>query len=427
MIFGFTPLEFVCNLLFYSEFCLFIRAVLTPRFGRVTTLISNLFFVIFALLGSVLSAKMSLMRVLTLPVILMGYNLLFYRDKHLRCIFVAWLVPVIIFLSEIIVLATIYNHEMLQARLHEAPMDEQLLCWGVEMISAGILYWAVSLVLNRVRNRFRVREMLMYVFFPVSQFLLLYGWINTSRQLGQSTQQQLLILGVLVLCLVADAGLFASMILVSRQRVLEQENQFLSAQMEAQFTHYKDLTAQYQSIRAMRHDIAKHVDAINALIAGGRNEEAVVYVSELREMDYDRSLGICEHPTVDAYIYSAIHKGEENGITLDAVLSLPADIPIAAPDLVCTYGNLLDNAFEACVGMEAPVITLRTGVYGDFLVISMENPVGGCEGRKEPICGLERGIGMRVLRNFAHKYNGAFRYSMDNGVFRTEITYQMKG
>lgn len=427
MILGFTPFELVCNLIFYSEFCLFIRAVLTPRFGRVSTLLSNLFVVIFALLGSVLFAKMSLLRVLTLPVILMAYNLVFYRDKRLRCIFVAWLVPVIIFLSEIIVLATIYNHEMLQARLHEAPMDEQLLCWGVEMISAGILYWAVSLVLNRVRSRFRVREMLMYVFFPVSQFLLLYGWINTSRQLGQSTQQQLLILGVLVLCLVADTGIFASMILVSKHSELELENQFLTDQMEAQFSHYKGLTAQYQSIRAMRHDIAKHVDAINTLMATGRNEEAVVYVSELREMEYDRSLGICEHPVVDAYIYSAIRKGKENGVTLDAVLTVPADISVAAPDLVCTYGNLLDNAFEATIGTEGSVITLRTGISAGYLLISMENPVGIQKDRKDSISGLERGVGTRVLRDFAAKYDGAFHCSIKNGIFRTEISYQLKG
>jgi len=427
MILGFTPFELVCNLIFYSEFCLFIRAVLTPRFGKVSTLLSNLFVVIFALLGSVLFAKMSLLRVLTLPVILMAYNLLFYRDKRLRCIFVAWLVPVIIFLSEIIVLATIYNHEMLQARLYEAPMDEQLLCWGVEMISAGILYWAVSLVLNRVRNRFRVREMLMYVFFPVSQFLLLYGWINTSRQLGQSTQQQLLILGVLVLCLVADAGLFASMILLSKHNELEVENQFLAEQVEVQRVHYKGITSQYEAIRAMRHDIVKHVDAINALMATGNNEEAAAYVSDLQKLDYDRSLGICEHPVVDAYIYSAIHKSRESDITLDAILTVPADIPIASTDLVCTYGNLLNNAFEACDGMEGAVIKLRTGISSGYLLISMENPMGSNASRKSPVFGLERGIGMRVLRDCARKYNGDFRYSMEDGIFRTEISYQLKG
>ena len=427
MILEFTPFELACNGIFYAEFCVFLDAVLTPRFRKGWMCLSYVCLVVVTLMATLLFEKMTLMRILTLPVILMVYNLLFFRDKPLRCIFSAWLVPVVIFLSEVLVVALIYNADMLNSTLNAAPIQEQMLCWGVEMVSAGVLYWVTSLVLNRVRNRFTMREMLMYTFFLVSQFLLLFGWMNAARQLGQSSSHQLMVLAVLLVCLGADAGLFASMIRMSHQIELETENRLLAEQIEAQRAHYEDLAAQYESIRSMRHDIAKHISAMDGLLVSGRHEEAAAYVSELRAGSYDKDLGICEHPVVDAYLYSAVHKAKERRVTLDAVVFVPRDISIAATDLVCTYGNLLDNAFEACRGLEGATIRLRTYIAAGCLAISTENPIGPESERKCRIRGLERGIGLRVLQDLAKKYDGSLRYTAEGGTFRTEITYQLRG
>lgn len=427
MILGFMPFELLCNILFYSEFCVFLDNVLTPRISGRWRLACYPVLIVVVLFAGNLFGRMTVMRILTLPVLLMAFNLLFYRDKRLRCIFAAWLVPVIIFLSEMIVVALLYNTEMLNARLSEAPLEEQILCWSIELLSGAVLYWITSLVLNRVRNRFSVREMLMYTFFPVSQFMLLYGWINASRQLGESFRHQILVLVVLVVCLVADTGLFASMIRLSSHIELETENRLLAAQIEDQRAHYAGITAQYESIRAMRHDIAKHISAMDSLLVSGRNEEAAAYVSELRTGSYDKSLGICEHPVVDAYLYSAIHKSKENHITLDAVVSIPTDISVTSTDLVCTFGNLLDNAFEACLGQEGAVIKLRVGIKAGCLLISTENPLGTGHEKKVRIHGLERGLGLRVLKKMAEKYDGSLRYYAENDTFRTEVTYLLKG
>ena len=425
MIFGFTPFECICNLIFYSEFCVFLNSILTPRFGKCCTYISNLIVVVYLLLVSTVFARMSVLRILTLPVSLTVYNLIFYRDKRLRCVFAAWIVPVIIFLSEVIVVALVYNQEMLAAQLHTAPMKEQILCWGVEMVSAGLLYLVTSLVLNRVRNKLGVREMLMFTFFPMSQFLLLYGWMNATR-FSTNEYHRLLVLVAMFLCLGTDVGLFAAILRVSRQKELEVENFQLAAQIEAQRTHYADLTVQYESIRRMRHDINKHINAVRSLLVAGRNEDAAAYMEEIDEAPYDMTLGICEHPVVDAFLHSAMGKAEKNGFSLDALVSVPAEVPIAASDLVCTYGNLLENAFEACRDVPGATVTLRTAVHSGYLAISTENPVGPETGRRTRIQGLERGIGFRVLKDLAKKYNGSFRYQTDGDVFRAEITYRLE-
>ena len=102
--------------------------------------------------------------------------------------------------------------------------------------------------------------------------------------------QQNLLLAVALVCLIADAGLFASMLRVSRQMELEQENRLLASRIEAHRKHYTALTAQYETVRRMRHDIAKHIDTMDALLSSGCTEEAARYAAELTA-EYDRRAG----------------------------------------------------------------------------------------------------------------------------------------
>lgn len=424
MILGFTTFEFFANWFYYSTFFVFLNSVLNKRFSIKITYPVEVLLALEILVSSVIFPKMSLMRVFMLPVQIMVFNLILFKDKPLRSIFSAWLILVVIILSEYVSLAVLYVPEMLEGRLTEASMKDQILVWLTSVGSSAVMFWLISLIMNRVRNRFSIREMLMYSFFPVSQCLLLYGWMNATRFSG-GTQHQFLVIVVMVLCLVADAGLFASMMRVSRQVELETENRFLTTQIGAQREHYAELTAQYEQIRRMRHDIAKHISAMDGLLAAGRHTEAAAYVAELRAESYNPTLGICENPVVDAFLHSAIQSAAEEGLVLDVSVSVPADISIASTDLVCTYGNLMDNAVEACAGVPGAVITLRTHIAAGYLITTAENPIGPNEGRKTRIQGLERGIGLRVLDDLAEKYNGSFRYQTDSDVFRAEITYRL--
>ncbi len=423
-IFGITVFEYICNIIFYLEFCVFLHSVLTPRIKTKWMILSYLLLTNGILLASFLFAKMSVARILLLPTILMIFNCAMYKDKRLRCIFLAWLVMAIMYVTELIILAVVYPPEMLVGRIGDASMINQVFYWTLEIGGGAVLYWVVSLVMNRVRNRFTVREMLMYSFFPVSQCMLIYGWLNATRLSG-GERHQLLVIVVMILCIAADAGLFTSMLRVSRRAELEMENRLLEAQVSMQQSHYRELSAQHENIRRMQEEVDGHIRAMNELLASGRHSEAAAYVTELRATSYDRTLGICQHPVVDAYLHNAAQRAGEEGLLLDIKASVPADISIADTDLVCTFGNLLDNAFEACAGRAGAVIHLRAHTAAGYLLISTENPIGDAGEKKQRIQGLERGIGLRVLEGLAEKYSGSLRYGAEDDSFRTEITYKL--
>lgn len=280
MIFGLSAFEWGCNILFYLEFCVFLHHVLTPRLKTRWMAPIYVLLSLYLLFASLFLQKMSVARILLLPVSLMIFNCVFYKDKRLRCIFCAWLVMALMFLTELIVLAIAYPPEMLAGRIGDAAFSDQIKYWTLEMVMGAVLYWLASIFMNRVRDKLSIREMMMFIFFPASQTLLIYGWVNATR-LNGGERHQLLVIIVMVLCLAADAGLFASMLRVSRQIEMEQENQLLAARIAAQHAHYEALTAQYETVRRMRHDIDKHIQLIDALLSSGDEEQAARYTAEL--------------------------------------------------------------------------------------------------------------------------------------------------
>ncbi len=287
-IWGFTPLEFVVNFILYYAFFLFADQVMVCRIKGILRYTVYIPATLFILYFSTLVQKMSAVCVFALPVELMVFNLLLFRDKPLRAIFCAWCCFLILLISEFLVIGLFFPQEVMELRFEEMSILDQVLIWAVDASTLVFLLWLVSLCMNRVRNKFTLREMLMYVFFPASQCVLMYGWMMSILENANDDAQQILALVVMVLCLVADVGLFSSMFRVSRQIELEAKNRLLAARIEAQRAHYEELTAQYESIRRMRHDIAKHIDAMDALLAAGRGGDAAAYVSELAQV-YDRN------------------------------------------------------------------------------------------------------------------------------------------
>lgn len=287
-IWGFTPLEFIVNFILYYAFFLFADQMMVCRIRGGLRFVLFIPMTLFILFFSTLVQRMSVISVFSLPVQLMVFNLLLFKDKPLRAVFCAWCCFLGLLLSEFLVVGLFFPREVMEFRLEEMSLMDQIVLWSVEVFTLVFLLWLVSLGMNRVRNKFSLREMLMYVFFPASQCFLMYGWMTSILENADNDGQQVLALMVMVVCFAADAGLFSSMFRVSRQLELEAENRLLAAQIRAQRAHYEELTAQYENIRRMRHDIAKHMDAMDALLASDRAEEAAAYVSELAQV-YDRN------------------------------------------------------------------------------------------------------------------------------------------
>ena len=84
----------------------------------------------------------------------------------------------------------------------------------------------------------------------------------------------------------------------------------------------------------------------------------------MRQQEHSSQLGQCENPLVDAFLFSRIREARQAGIPVEASVVLPRRLPIANVDLVILFGNLMDNAVEACGQVASPFIRLEARPSG---------------------------------------------------------------
>ena len=108
-------------------------------------------------------------------------------------------------------------------------------------------------------------------------------------------------------------------------------------------------------------------------------------------------------------------------------VSLSTGLTVSNVDLVRAFGNLLDNAVEACTGAENACVSLSCAQLSGCLVIRTENPVSRSPAEKQRrIPELERGVGSRVLKGLAEKYNGSLKQEQKDGIFMAELILNLR-
>ena len=303
--------------------------------------------------------------------------------------------------------------------------DPRALIYGVTFLPVlGLGLMLISFIFTRSKNNLSGKQLLIFSAFPITQMVCEASLVTLmfTPPRYEYIPMQLI---VSVLFLVSDILLYRTMVHTEQRVQLEVENQLLEKQLDAQLAHYSDLTAQYEQIRAMRHDISHHLNTINALLQEGNLKAATEYSEQLLPMQtYISRLGKCQNPVVDAFLYSRMQDAEAKGMPVQADVSLPVELPVSNTDLIVAFGNLLDNALEACSGIPDAAITLRAHMDKGYLVIQESNPVRARQPQgKKPrrIPELERGVGFRVLSGLAAKYDGSFRHACENDTYTVTL------
>lgn len=303
--------------------------------------------------------------------------------------------------------------------------DPRALIYGVTFLPVlGLGLMLISFIFTRSKNNLSGRQLLVFSAFPITQMVCEASLVTLmfTPPRYEYIPMQLI---VSALFLVTDILLYRTMVHTEQRVQLEVENQLLEKQLDAQLAHYSDLTAQYEQIRAMRHDISHHLNTINALLQEGNLKAATEYSEQLLPMQTDISrLGKCQNPVVDAFLYTRVQDAQTRGVPVQADVSLPVELPVPNTDLIVAFGNLLDNALEACSGIPDAQITLRAHMDKGYLVIQESNPVRARQPQgKKPrrIPELERGVGFRVLGGLAAKYDGSFRHACENDTYTVTL------
>ena len=421
-----TPIQLVFDILYCGMWLLVMNFSYPYRFSRRVTYLLEISWLIFNIVLARSLPFMSAIRTTLGYFLFFAVCILIFDAPWPRVLFSSAMILLLVITNELIGVMLFFPPEAMAGTPELLGAKGQLLFLGPNLATGALLFFLYGLLINRVKFDLSSRDWLLFAVFPISQAFLMFGWLDAIRTTADESRVVFFIIAI-VAAVIADVGIFLSVLHIAQRAQLKAENEMLSRQVEAQEKHYADLTAQYESIRRMRHDIANHLNTMQALLENSRSSEAAAYLSELKSSAYDTTLGICENPIIDAFLHNKIESAKAAGVEIRARVSLSTGLTVSNVDLVRAFGNLLDNAVEACSGIAGACVDLSCAQLSGCLVIRTENPVSRSPAEKQRrIPELERGVGSRVLKDLAEKYNGSLKQEQQDGVFRAELILNLQ-
>lgn len=211
--------------------------------------------------------------------------------------------------------------------------------------------------------------------------------------------------------------------LQSRNRLYEQQLELCSRQAEERESFYIEL-------RRMRHDMKNHLSGILGMVKAGKMEEAGAYIQGMLDDgigDGEKEVSRSGNIVVDSLVNHKYAIAVKNGIRFDVNVLIPSVLPFQEGHLVIIFGNLLENALDACRKMpqEQRYIILDAVYKKEMLHICIRNSSRESyrkdnEGhylttKTDTGC---HGIGLISVEQALSDYDGELFIEHDKGEFR---------
>ncbi len=238
-------------------------------------------------------------------------------------------------------------------------------------------------------------------------------------------------------CVLTALSMFAAGVyLFGMDRIyLEQEK---SSQYHAQVMAYKMLEEQYSRQERLRHDLKNHLIALSGLLENREWEKMRGYLSRMCE---NGSLEDDEEMTgssaVDALLYRKRKETKEKKIRWECEVHIPGECGINEFDLCVLFGNILDNAVEACDRMMVHrkhdadcFIRVQAKKVKKFFLLEVRNSADKAEqykaGHSNKGNAKEHGIGLLNVRDVVQRYHGVMNVESQDGAFTISLLLPME-
>lgn len=196
-----------------------------------------------------------------------------------------------------------------------------------------------------------------------------------------STRERSLILPVYL------ALLFINILIVSVYSRLtdfvytKKEKALMEQQVLLQGKHYKELNSLYDQYRKINHDAKNHLLAAGSFLTTDEsnvkiNDEVDEYFSTLKnKIQQIENIINTQNPYLDSILNYKFNEAKMNNISLTTDINIPSLIKLGFDDVSTIFGNLLDNAIEACVKLpkDQRRIHLKLSYISKTLFMRIEN------------------------------------------------------
>jgi len=201
----------------------------------------------------------------------------------------------------------------------------------------------------------------------------------------------------------------------------QQEDEIYIEEMRYKEIYYAEAEKRNAYVHKLKHDMENRILGFYHMVAAGDTGTLLEQIAALgRELGQTDEDSYSSNPSVDTVLRFKISAAKAEGIKVDTQIHIPKKLQIEYGDIGVLYGNLLDNAIEACrkvPGSERFISVENKYVSGRLLLVitnSKENWNNGyLKTMKKDT--YNHGYGIASVRRVVEKYNGIVQFK-DNGI-----------
>lgn len=191
--------------------------------------------------------------------------------------------------------------------------------------------------------------------------------------------------------------------------------------------HLDEVRSIHKEMRGYKHDFHNHLQTLKSHIESGKLDRALKYIDELDEQlkNVDTLLKT-GNVTIDAILSAKISQAKARGIAVTIKANVPDKLTISDAHLSIIFGNLLDNALEACESaVGEKFIRLYISIKGNMLYFSMMNSAGEKKKKQGTLFATGKrgahGFGLRRAEAVIEEHGGWCKYNSEDGAFTSEF------
>ncbi|VYU67648.1 Uncharacterised protein [Eubacterium limosum] len=215
------------------------------------------------------------------------------------------------------------------------------------------------------------------------------------------------------------------------QRAAELQNKLEISDYQAsmQQEQYNRLKNNIEENEKARHNLKHTLLMLKGYAENSALEQINTCLSaSLQSVESDRVLPLCSNAAIDAIAQHYAALARQNAIDLRIDIKLPEPLLFSEGDLCVVFGNLFENAVEACLRQNGanPFISVKLGISGKgSVVISIKNSYDHIIYKKDDVFMSSKrhaeGIGIHSVRRITEKYSGFAKFNYDPYVFEASV------
>lgn len=198
---------------------------------------------------------------------------------------------------------------------------------------------------------------------------------------------------------------------------LELEVVSMEQQLIRQSDRFEQIKNSIAQTRRIRHDLRHHLTVMRTYLTEENYSGLKQYLDEyLTHMPQENEAAICRNFAVDVLVKNYLGLAREIGTQVDVKIDLPEKTGIPDSQLCIVFGNLVENALNACQEQRTgeKFIRIRCRTEGKQILLTIDNSTDD-QGDILP------GIGLSSVEAVVERYQGTFNYHKQEGVFQASL------